>query len=154
MVDGSAGATALLGMKGFVVLVQIETDDEVWILVETPAEIVGCPTCGVRATGHGRSEVQVRDLPIGGRPVRLVWRKRRLICMDPDCPSKSFTESSDLIEGSLTTRAAREICRLVGEVGRSVAEVARSFGVGWHCAWVAVERHGRPRVDDHRRLQR
>ncbi|MGO9457235.1 MAG: transposase family protein [Acidimicrobiales bacterium] len=39
---------------------------------------MGCPTCGVRALGHGRSKVQVRDLPISGRAVRLVWRRRCL----------------------------------------------------------------------------
>lgn len=152
MVDGSGGATALLGMDGFVVLVQHEVDGEIWMLVETTADFVGCPHCGVRAVGHGRSVVQVRDLPVSGRPVRLVWKKRRWRCADPDCAGRSFTETSELVEGCLTTRVASEICRLVGEEGRSVAQVARSFGVGWHRAWAAVERHGRPLVDDPRRL--
>ena len=152
MDDRSGGASALLGMNGFVVLSATETDDELWLLVETTAQVVGCATCGVRAVGHGRSEVHVRDLPIGGRPVRLVWRKRRWLCSDADCPTKSFTEQSQLVEGCLTRRAAREICRLVGEEGQSVAAVARSFGVGWHGAWAVVCRHGKPLVDDPRRL--
>ncbi len=143
---------ALLGMDGFVVLSTTETDGELWLLVETMDTVMGCANCGVRAVGHGRSEVQVRDLAIGGRPVRLVWRKRRWLCQDEDCPTKSFTVGSELVEGCLTRRAAREICRLVGEVGLSVASVARNFGVGWHTAWQAVERHGRPLVDDPRRL--
>jgi len=107
MDDRSGGASALLGMDGFVVLSTTETDDELWLLVETTAQVVGCATCGVRAVGHGRSEVHVRDLPIGGRPVRLVWRKRRWLCSDADCPTKSFTEQSELIEGCLTRRSAR-----------------------------------------------
>ena len=152
MDDRSGGASALLGMDGFVVLSATESEDELWLLVETTAQVVGCATCGVRAVGHGRSEVHVRDLPIGGRPVRLVWRKRRWLCSDADCPTKSFTEQSQLVEGCLTRRAAREICRLVGEEGQSVAAVARSFGVGWHGAWAAVCRHGKPLVDDPRRL--
>ncbi len=139
-------------MDGFVVLSTTETDGELWLLVETMDTVMGCANCGVRAVGHGRSEVQVRDLAIGGRPVRLVWRKRRWLCQDEDCPTKSFTAGSELVEGCLTRRAAREICRLVGEVGLSVASVARNFGVGWHTAWQAVERHGRPLVDDPRRL--
>ena len=114
--------------------------------------VVGCATCGVRAVGHGRSEIQVRDLPIAGRAVRLVWRKRRWLCRDPDCPTKTFTEASELVEGCLTRRAAREICRLVGEEGHSVASVARAFGVGWHGAMGCGRRHGRPLVDDARRL--
>src|SRR3974390_745604 len=114
MDDRSGGSTALLGMDGFVVLTQIDTEGEIWMLVETTADVVGCPRCGVRAVGHGRSEVQVRDLPGSGRPVRLVWRKRRGRCVDPDRAGQSFTETSDLIEGCLTRRAATEICRLVG----------------------------------------
>ena len=152
MVERSGDATALVGMEGFVVLSMTEVAGEWWLAVETTADVVGCATCGVRATGHGRSMVQVRDLAVSGKPVRLVWRKRRWLCRDADCPARSFTETSDLIEGSLTRRAAREICRLVGQEGSSVASVARTFGVGWHCAWAAVERHGRPLVEDPRRL--
>nr|WP_241825570.1 transposase family protein [Micromonospora sp. CB01531] len=33
-----------------------------------------------------------RDLPVGGRTVRLRWRKRRWYCSTPGCPRKSFTE--------------------------------------------------------------
>jgi transposase len=62
----------------------------------------------VRTTGHGRSEVEIRDLPITGRPVRLVWRKRRWRCADDDYPAGSFTETSPLVKGSLTVRVASE----------------------------------------------
>ena len=106
MGDRSSDASALLGMEGFVVLSQSEEGGEAWVLVETTATVAGCPSCGVKATGHGRSRVQVRDLPAGGRPVRLVWRKRRWICTDPDCAATSFMEQTPAIEGSLTRRAA------------------------------------------------
>ena len=152
MSDGSSGATALLGMDGFVVLAMIEQDGELFISVETTANVVGCGSCGVRAVGHGRSVTQIRDLPSGGRPVRLVWRKRKWICRDSDCAAKSFTEQSDLVEDSLTRRAAAEICRKVGQDGSSVAQVAREFGVGWECAMNCVRRHGEPLVDDPTRL--
>ena len=62
----------------------------------------GLPGLWGRATGHGRSTVQVRDLPNGSGPVRLVWRKRRWRCSDPDCERQTFTEQSELVEGSLT----------------------------------------------------
>jgi transposase len=152
MGDRSGDASALLGMEGFVVLSQTEEDGECWVLVETTAEMAGCSSCGVRATGHGRSVVQVRDLPSGGRPVRLVWRKRRWICLDPDCRAKSFSEETPLVEGCLTRRAAKEICRRVGEDGHSVAQVAREFGVGWASAMDCVRRHGEPLVDDPGRI--
>jgi len=70
------------------------------------------------------------DLPMGGRAVRLVWDECRWICLDTDCLRKSFTEDSDLIEGYLTRRAAKEICPRAGQDGHFVAQVARDFGVG------------------------
>ena len=152
MDDRSGDASALLGMDGFVVLSQTEEDGEVWVLVETTADLAGCPSCGVRATGHGRSVLQVRDLPSGGRPVRLCWRKRRWICRDPDCAAKSFTEQTPAVEGCLTRRAAKEVCRRVGEDGHSVAQVARDFGIGWASAMECVRRHGEPLVDDSGRI--
>ena len=150
--DGSGDAHALLGMDGFVVLASTDEEGECFVLVETKDRVVGCPSCGVIARGHGRSVVQVRDLPMAGRATRLVWRKRRWLCPDPDCARRSFTERSDLVEGSLTTRAAREICRRVGEDGHSVAQVAREFGVGWSTAMEAVRRHGVPLVEDSERM--
>jgi len=139
-------------MDRFVVLAMTEHDGEWWLLVETTADLVGCPRCGVTAIGHGRSVVQIRDLPASGRAVRVCWRKRRWRCADPDCETKTFTEQSPLVEGSLTTRARAEICRLVGEEGRSVASVARAFGVGWATTMTAVRDHGRPLVEDPRRI--
>jgi len=81
----SEGATALLGMDEFVVGAQDEFEGEVWLMVETTAEVVGCDGCGTRAVGHGRRVVKVRDLPAGDRPVVLVWRKRIWRCPDPHC---------------------------------------------------------------------
>jgi hypothetical protein len=42
MHDGNSGATALLGMDGFVVLASIEEAGELFISVETTADVVGC----------------------------------------------------------------------------------------------------------------
>ena len=150
--DGSDNAHALLGMDGFVVLTTTEENGECFVLVEATATRAGCPECGVIAAGHGRSIVQVRDLGFGGRPTRLVWRKRRWVCRESDCPRGTFTERSDLVEGSLTRRAAVEICRRVGQDGHSVAAVARELGIGWATAMAAVRRHGEPLVDDPARL--
>ena len=58
--SGSRGATALVGMSGFVVGAEHVVDDELWLFVETNADVVGCPGCGTRATGHGRVDNAVR----------------------------------------------------------------------------------------------
>ncbi|MBW3546812.1 MAG: transposase family protein [Actinobacteria bacterium] len=79
----SEGANALLGMPGFVVGAQLEVDGEIWLHVETTAEVVGCSSCRTRAVGHGRRPVKVRDLAISGRDVVLVWAKRLWRCPMP-----------------------------------------------------------------------
>jgi transposase len=51
-----------------------------------------CETCGVRATGHGRRPVVVRDLPMAERPVVLVWAKRLWRCDEPTCAAHTWPE--------------------------------------------------------------
>jgi transposase len=147
--EGSGGATALLGLDGFVAGAQVERDGEVWILVETTDDGAGCPLCGTKAVGNGRRIVKVRDLPAGDRPVVLVWAKRTWCCAAPECEVRCFSEETDAIapRACLTERARAEICRRVGKEGHSVAAVAREFGVSWATAMQAVRDYGRPRVD-------
>ena len=66
---------ALLGLDGFEVLAAEVVGGEWQLEVQTTATVVGCAGCGVRADSHGRRTVRVRDLPIGGRPVVLGWRR-------------------------------------------------------------------------------
>jgi transposase len=77
----SASATRLLGLDGFEVLAVQVAGGEWQLEVQTTATMVGCQGCGVRAELHGRRTVRVRDLPIGGRPVVLAWRKREWRCV-------------------------------------------------------------------------
>ena len=53
MDDATGMAEALLGLDGFRVLAVEETPSEVIVTVETTADFVGCPSCGVRAVGQG-----------------------------------------------------------------------------------------------------
>ena len=81
-----------------------------------------------------------RCLPAGGRPVVLVWRKRRRQCPDPGCGVKSWTEDSEAVQAwsVLSERARREAVRQVGQDGMSVAAAARGLGISWHTAMKAV----------------
>jgi transposase len=81
----SASATRLLGLDGFEVLAVQVAGGEWQLEVQTTATMVGCQGCGVRAELHGRRTVRVRDLPIGGRPVVLAWRKRIWRCREETC---------------------------------------------------------------------
>jgi transposase len=153
--DGS-GVSALLGLEGFVVCARLldEASGEWWLAVETTEDRAWCPACGVRAVGHGRRRVVVRDLPLADRPVVLVWDKRRWRCPEAVCPARTWSEESDHIgpRAVLTERARAEIARRVGPAEHSVSQAARDFGVSWHAAMAAVRDHGRPRVDHLARL--
>jgi hypothetical protein len=153
--DGN-GVSALLGLDGFVVRAQLleETTGEWRLAVETTVDRAWCPSCGVRAIGHGRRRVVVRDLPFADRQVVPVWAKRFWRCAESGCAVRTWSEESDAIapRAVLTERARAEICRRVGPGEQSVARAARAFGVSWHAAMAAVRDHGRPRVDHLARL--
>jgi transposase len=152
----SASASRLLGLDGFQVLAAEVVGGE-WQLavhVQTTATVVGCIGCGVRAELHGRRTVWVRDLPIGGCPVVLAWRKRIWRCGEPACEVRTWTERVAAIvpRAVLTQRARAEACRRVGTDAHAVAAVARDLGVGWATVMRAVGDHGSPLVDDPTRL--
>jgi transposase len=155
MTDRSDFACVLVGMAELTVKAVEEVDGELVVLVETPSRVVGCPSCGVRAESKGRRTTLVRDLEIAGRPTVLVWRKRRWICKDPDCPKKTWSEEVEGIapRAVLTERARREIARRIGEEARSVASVAKDFGVGWWTAWEAFRSDVEPRIEDPARIR-
>jgi transposase len=150
----SASASRLLDLDGFQ-LVSAELVGGEWQLaVQTTATAIGCVGCGVRATPHGRRTVRVRDLPLGGRPVVLAWRKRIWRCREPACRVRTWTEQAAAIRprAVLTERARAEACRRVGKDAHAVAAVARDLGVGWATIMRAVADHGTPLVDDPARL--
>jgi len=78
------------------------------------------------------------------------WLKRLWRCPKPACAVSTWSETSEAIRtrASLTERARREACRLVGEDGLDVAAVATTLRVGWHTVMRAVRDVGRPLIDD------
>jgi transposase len=153
--QGSASGSLLLDLDGFEVVSAELVGGEWQLAVQTTARMVGCAGCGVPATPHGRRVVRVRDLPIGGRPVVLCWRKRIWRCREPACEVQTWTERVAGIapRAVLTQRARAEACRRVGKDAHAVAAVARDLGVGWATVMRAVGDHGTPLVDDPTRLE-
>jgi transposase len=151
---GSASGSILLGLDGFEVTVAEVVDDEWRLAVQATATTVGCGGCGTQARLHARRTVEVRDLPIGGRPVVLAWRKRIWRCVEPACAVRTWTEQRTAIRprAVLTCRARAEACRRVGKDAHAVAAVARDLGVGWATVMRAVTDHGTPLVEDPGRL--
>ncbi|HZM56632.1 MAG TPA: transposase, partial [Acidimicrobiales bacterium] len=110
----------------------------------------GCPECGVIAHVKDRRRVELVDLSMAGRPMRLLWLKRRFRCPESSCPMGSWTEDDPRIASRrlmMTDRAGRWITEQVGRCARSVSEVARELGCDWHTVNDAVLAYGGALVD-------
>lgn len=147
-------AARMLGLPGFMVLAAGEYGGELELLVETIATVGGCEGCGVVAIPHGRREHLVRDVPSGGRPVTLVWRKRIWRCEEPGCDRRTWSERSEAIrpKAALTERARMWATRRIGEDGDTVEDLRVELGVSWGTVMRAVREYGAPLVDDPDRL--
>ncbi len=152
--DATSLPATMLGLAGFEVLAAGEYGGELELLVQTSDAQTGCPDCGVIAVARGRRTHLVRDVPAGGRPVLLVWRKRLWRCAEPQCGRRTWTETHPDVapRAALTQRARWWACREVGQHGRTVAAIAALLGVGWNTVMRAVRAFGQPLIDDPGRL--
>ena len=141
--------TALVGLDEFVVTSGWQLGGQWTLWIERrPLGPVGCPACGRRAWRHDRRRHVVRDLPISGVPVRLIWRKQLWRCPEVDCAVGGFADASHEIDerAVLTERARAHIARRVGPGGQSVTALADELGVSWWTAMDAVRDHARART--------
>ncbi|MFN8074299.1 MAG: ISL3 family transposase [Kineosporiaceae bacterium] len=92
----------------------------------------GCPTCGVLSGRvHQRTRQRLRDVPVAGH-VRVVLIRRRFACVEQRCPRRTFAEVTGQVPArARTTARLREQLLTAVLAGRSVAEVAASYGVSW-----------------------
>jgi transposase len=155
MEDATASLNAvLLGLDGFVVLGSAELDGELELLVETTADLVGCPGCGAVARAKDRRPTWVRDLPLAGRPVVLCWWKRVWYCPHELCEVRTWSERHEAIapRAVLTERARQWAFERVGERDAAVSRVADELGVAWWTVMDQVIDRGAPLVADPARL--
>jgi transposase len=96
-----------------------------------------CPACGTWSSRvHGSYVRQVRDLPLGGRPVLIHLAMRRFACMNVACPKVTFAGQAD----GLTARYQRWSVPLAGLLsqvalelaGRAGTRLARALGIAVH----------------------
>jgi transposase len=155
MGDATASLNAaLLGLDGFVVVATAEVGGELELLVETTADLVGCPGCGAVARAKDRRPTWVRDLPLGGRAVVLCWWKRVWCCPHPLCEVKTWTERHPAIapRACLTERARQWAFEQVGERDAAVSRIAGQLGVAWWTVMDQVIDRGAPLIEDPARL--
>src|SRR3954453_10869479 len=118
--------TRLLSLDGLAVTAVDEgVDAPVVYLVTADEQARRCPECGALAhRSKGRRTTRPRDLPVGGRRSRLVWRKRRWRCDEPGCPRRSFTEAVASVPARkrLTVRLRAAAGAAVADGGRTVVQ--------------------------------
>lgn len=146
--DPIAMCELLVGLPDVTVLDVTDAAERLRVMVETRAVRPMCQGCDASAVVKDRATVELTDLPCFGRPAVLAWRKIRW-----ECPSGcgSFTEQAPQIAAprlKLTDRAARWATIQVGRHGRSVSEVAKDLGCGWHGVMDAVAAYGQVLIDD------
>ena len=144
MSEPSEIVRALVGLKDVRVLYYQRCGRQVELVIEQVVTDPRCPGCGGAARVKERPLVRYVDLPVYGTPMRLGWRKHRMVCPDPACPRRSWVLGDHRIAAKsclLTTRAAKWATVQVG-TGRTVSEVAAELDCDWHTVNDAVTTYG------------
>jgi transposase len=111
------------------------------VIIEQLAREGPCPVCGVlTGTVKDRPVMRLTDLPASGQTVELWWRKRRLVCAEPLCPRKTFTQISAAVRprGRVTERLRVRVATAIASSNRAVSDVAREYRVSWPTAHKAL----------------
>ena len=139
----SDATSVLFGLEDEFVVVEVQRIDasRVKVLIEQLVREAPCPECGVfTAAVKDRPVMRLKDLPASGQAVELWWRKRRLICVEPLCPRKSFTQTSTAVRprGRVTERLRDRVATAIASSNRAVSDVAAEYTVSWRTAHKAL----------------
>ncbi len=132
-----------------VLAVLVDTATRLEVQVASTRTWSRCPCCGFKTRAvHDTRGRKIRDLPVSGRRVTLVWIRRRFSCGNCD---ERHLEHHPAFEGGLTRRLARQL--VADAKVMSIRAVVRRHGIGWHqiqalvSTWSAL-------VAQHRRARR
>jgi transposase len=140
----SVDATAVLfGLEDEFGVRDVERIDAVTVkvVIEQIAREGPCPDCGVlTGTVKDRLVMRLKDVPASGQRIELWWRKRRLICAEPLCPRKTFTQRATAVRprARVTERLREQLATAIASSNRAVSEVAAEYGVSWPTAHKAL----------------
>lgn len=117
-----------------VLAVLVDTLDELVVAVASTSRSSRCPHCGFSCRRvHDVRERRVRDLAVNGRPLTLVWRRRRFAC---DGCGERHLEDHGEIEGRMTRRMARAV--VADAKVMSLRAVARRHRLSWSAVMALV----------------
>ena len=90
------GRTSALVPRGFAVESAVFSSTGTQITIQHTRKSSACPICGqISVRVHSRYHRRLLDLPVAGRPVRLIVVARRFRCDAVRCGQRIFTERSD-----------------------------------------------------------
>lgn len=105
------------------------------VVVRQVADEPACPRCGVLVGGtrYDLRESRVTDLPVGSRPLLVVWRKRRYRCGERRGPQQIFTERSGQLppRRRRTVWLRRKLEQAASGSARALSDVAADYDVSW-----------------------
>ncbi len=142
--DPSEILRALVGLKDVRVVSFRRHGPDVELVIEQSDPVMFCPACGAAARVKERPIIRYVDLPVYGQPMRLGWRKHRMVCLESGCGQTTWTSGDHRIAAArclLTTRCAKWATEQVGK-GRAVTDVAAELACDWHTVNDAVMFYG------------
>src|SRR5205807_1679746 len=112
----------------------VDVAEEITLTLRTTYPTASCPSCGTQSSQiQSRYTRTLRDLPSGGRPIRLLMHVRRFFCKKRTCTQKIFVERLPALchpHAQHTTQLQEALCRLgLRGGGQAGADTASELGI-------------------------
>src|SRR6266852_5614035 len=112
----------------------VDVAEEITLTLRTTSPTASCPSCGTQSSQiQSRYTRTLRDLPSGGRPIRLIVHVRRFCCKKRTCAQKIFVERLPALchpHAQRTKQLQEALCRLgLRGGGQAGADAASELGV-------------------------
>jgi transposase len=143
-VDPTEIVTHLVGLKDVRVLSYARRGPVGELTIEQVVKDPTCPRCGQPCRVKERPIVDYTDLPFGGVPMTLRWKKHRLMCPNPACTMNSFTLRDHRLAAKgvmLTTRCAKWVVKEIAS-GQNVSHLAKELKCSWDSVNTATRVYG------------
>jgi transposase len=136
----------------------VEVAEEITLTLRTTSPTASCPSCGTTSSRiQSRYTRTLRDLPAGGRPIRLILHLRRFFCKKNTCAQKIFAERLPSLchsHAQRTKRLQEALCQLGLRVGgQAGADVGSEFGMsGSRDTILRLVRRSKPLIQSEPRI--
>jgi transposase len=112
----------------------VDVAEEITLTLHTTSPTASCPSCGTQSSQiQSRYRRTLRDLPSGGRPIRLIMQVRRFFCKKHTCAQKIFVERLPTLcrpHAQRTKQLQEALCQLGLRVGgQAGADVGSELGI-------------------------